>query len=448
MNIIVLGGGTVGTAITDLLSQLDHSVTIIDVDSQTASDLNEKYDVRVLKGSASQSSLLFQSGVGTADVCLAVTGNDEVNIVAASMAKAMGCRRTFARVFSPVFRDLSTFDYQRHFGIDRMMSLENLTALELARGIRNPSSVVVEQFARGGLEVREIVIGQEGKATRCTIKELGLPARVRIATIQRENRMWIANADDQLQIGDRITIFSSEANAKSAQSVFKTQSVGNRRVVIAGGGETGLQLAKLLEMEGYTLTVLEIDSDRCTELAKQLENANVILCNATHREVLEEERVGNADVFVSCTGEDENNILMAVGAKDLGAKQVLSVIDRTDYSDITTRLGIDRAVTQRDVMARQVLSYLTEGAVLSRGKLPGGLINIIEIEVMPDSKITTDVLAAVGLPDRCLVAAIMHHDVVRVPSADDRPQPGETAIILVEEDVVDAAVSFFETMPE
>ena len=176
MNIIVLGGGTVGTAITELLTQLEHSVTIIDNDPTQASELNEKYDVRVLVGSASQSSLLFQSGAGTADVCLAVTGNDEVNIIAASMAKAMGCRRTLARVFSPVFRDLSTFDYQRHFGIDRMLSLENLTALELARGIRNPSSVVVEQFARGGLEVREIVIGQEGKATRYTIKELGLPA--------------------------------------------------------------------------------------------------------------------------------------------------------------------------------------------------------------------------------------------------------------------------------
>ena len=446
MNIVVLGGGTVGSSITDLLSQLEHSVTIIDVNPKKTAELNEKFDVRVLTGSAAQSSLLFQAGAGTADVCLAVTGNDEVNIVGASMAKAMGCRRSFARVFSPVFSDLSTFDYQRHFGIDRLLSLENLTALELARGIRNPSSVVVEQYARGGLEVREIVIGQQGKATRGTIRELGLPARIRIATIQRENRMWIATADDKLEVGDRITLFSSEANANAARSIFKTDTVANRRVVIAGGGETGLQLAKLLEMEGYTLMVLEIDEARCTELAKQLENATVINCNATHREVLEEERVGNADVFVSCTGEDENNILMAVGAKDLGAKQVLSVIDRSDYSDITTRLGIDQVVTQRDVMARQVLAFLTEGAVLSRGKLPGGLINIIEIEVMPGSPISEDDLAKVGLPDRCLVAAIMQHDAVRVPSASDRLQVGETAIILVEEDVVDAAIKFFETV--
>ena len=99
-------------------------------------------------------------------------------------------------------------------------------------------------------------------------------------------------------------------------------------------------------------------------------------------------------------------------------------------------------------MARQVLSYMTEGAVLSRNKLPGGLINIIEVEVMPDSKITTDILASVGLPDRCLVAAVMRHDDVRVPGADDRPQAGETAIILVEEDVIDAALSFFETVAE
>ena len=444
MNIVVLGGGTVGGAITDLLTQREHSVTIIDNDSRTTESLNEKFDIRVLTGSASQSSVLFQAGVGTADVCLAVTGNDEVNIVAASMAKAMGARRSFARVFSPVFRDLSTFDYQRHFLIDRMLSLENLTALELARSIRNPSSVVVEQFARGGLEVREVVIGQEGKITKNKIRELGLPARIRIATIQRENRMWLAAADDQLQIGDRITFFSSEANVNKARSFFKTGSVSNKRVVIAGGGETGLQLAKLLELEGYTLMVLEIDEERCTQLAKDLENVTVIHCDATLREVLEEERVGNADVFVSCTGDDENNILMAVGAKDLGAKQVLSVIDRSDYSDITSRLGIDHVVTQRDVMARQVLAYLTDGAVLSRSKLPGGLINIIEIEVMPDSKITTAELAEIGLPDRCLVTAIITHDDVRVPTASDRLQAGETAILLAEEDIVDKSISFFE----
>ena len=444
MNIVILGAGTVGTSIADLLSLREDSVTVVDINPQKTAVINEKLDVRVVTGSASQSSVLFQSGIGNADVCLAVTGNDETNIVAASIAKSMGCRRSIARVFAPVFRDLSTFDYQRHFGIDRLLSLEHLAAMELARGIRDPSTVIVEQYARGGMEVREVVIHSEGKATRAPIKDLGLPVGVRLATIQRDNRMWIAGADDQLETGDRVTIFGRHDDMKKVKALFKTSSVAKKRIVIAGGGETGLHLAQTLEREGYPLTILELDVDRCNELAKLLDNTAIVNCDAVQRENLEEERVGNTDVFAACTGDDEDNIMMSVNASDLGAKQVLTVIDRNDYSSITEKLGIDLAVTQRSVMARQVLSYLTEGAIISRAKLPGGLINIVEIDVVADSPVTKATLAELDLPKRFLIAAIGGQDSVRVPGGSDRIQGGDTAIILVEEDVLDLALSFFE----
>ena len=444
MNILILGAGTVGTSIADLLSQRENSVTVIDINPQQAALINEQFDVRAIAGSASQSSVLFQAGVTTADVCMAVTGSEEINIVAASMAKAMGCRRSVARVFAPVFRDLSTFDYQRHFGIDRLLSLEHLTAMELARGIRDPSTVIVEQYARGGMEVHEVIVYSEGKATRAPIMQLGLPARVRLATIQRDNRMWIAGAEDQLQIGDRVTVFSRHEDMKTVKAFFKTSSVSKKRIVIAGGGETGLHLAETLEREGYPMTILEENPDRCTELAKMLQNTAIVNCDAIERENLEEERVGNADVFAACTGDDEDNIVMSVEAKDLGAKQVLTVIDRNDYSNITAKLGIDRAVTQRSVMARQVLSYLTEGAIISRSKLPGGLINIIELDVVADSPITQATLAELGLPKRFMVAAVGSQDSLRVPGGTDKLQGGDTAIILVEEDVMDLALSFFD----
>ena len=219
MNIIILGAGTVGTSIADRLCQLEHSVTVVDIDPEMVRVINESLDVRAIVGSASQSSVLFQAGISTADICLSVTGKDEVNIVAASMAKAMGVRRSIARVYSPVFRDLSTFDYQRHFGIDRMLSLEHLTAMELARAIRDPGSVVVEQFARGGLEVQEIVVGQQGKVTDSPIRDLGLPSNVRIGMVQREKRFWIAAADDQLQVGDKVTVFSRPEDIKVVKAL-------------------------------------------------------------------------------------------------------------------------------------------------------------------------------------------------------------------------------------
>ena len=443
MNIVILGAGTVGTSIADLLSQREESVTIVDVDPQKTAEINDKYDVRVVTGSASQSSVLFQAGIVTADVCLAVTGVDEINIVAASIAKSMGCRRSVARVFAPVFRDLSTFDYQRHFGIDRLVSLEHLAAMELARGIRDPSTVLVEQYARGGMEVHEVIISQEGKGTASPVRDLGLAQGVRLATIQRDNRMWIAGAGDQLQTGDRVTIFCRHDEMKKVKAFFRTSSVSKKRVVIAGGGETGLHLAQTLEREGYAMTIMEMNKQRCNQLAKILEATSIVNCDATIRENLEEERVGNADVFAACTGDDEDNMMMSVEAKDLGAKQVLTMIDREDYSNITRKLDIDLAVTQRSVMARQVLAYLTEGAIISKAKLPGGLINIIELDVVENSRITQGTLAELGLPERFLVVAVGSQDSVRVPGGHDRVQGGDTAIILVEDDVTDLALSFF-----
>ncbi len=443
MNIVILGAGRVGTSIADLLCQMENSVTVVDTDPHKVARINEEFDVRAIVGSASQSSVLFQAGISSADICMAMTGCDEVNIVAASLAKSMGARRAIARVYAPVFRDLSTFDYQRHFGIDRMLSLEHLTAMELARGIREPGSVVVEQFARGGLEVQEIVVGQEGKVTRHKVRELGLSSNVRIGTIQRDNRIWIASAEDQMEIGDKVTVFSRPEDIKPVKSLFKTGSRGSKRVVIAGGGETGLHLARTLEREGFKLMIIEEDEARCRLLAKMLESTSVIHADAIDPVILEEQRVGHADVFVAATGDDEDNLILGVKANDLGAKQVMSVIGRPDYASVTKRLGIDLAVSSRDVMAKQILSYLNEGVVISRAKMPGGLINVIEIDVPEGSPATKANLADLALPERCLIVALIQQDYVRVPGAGDHMNAHDTAILLVEDDVVDAALSVF-----
>ena len=443
MNIVILGAGTVGSSIAEQLCSSNHSVTLVDRDPDRVRSINEKYDVRALTGSASQSSVLFQAGMVAADLCLAVTGVDEVNIVAASMARKMGARRTVARVYGSVFRDLSTFDYQQHFGIDRLLSLEHLTAMELARCIRNPGSVVVEQFARGGLEVQELIIGQPGKVTQGPIRTIQFPANARLGTIQRANRMWIASAEDQLEVGDRVTIFSRPEHIDPIRTLFSIEKTLPKRVVIAGGGETGLHLARMLERETFKVMLIERDKDRCQVLAGLLENTSVVHDDATVREVLEEERVESADFFVACTGDDESNMMLGVGAKDIGAKKVLAVIGRPDYGRITERIGIDVAVSKREAMSKQINAFLNEGNLLSRAKLPGGLISVLELEVAEGAAGTIAPLADVGLPDRCLVAAIIRQDTVQVPGAKDQIVAGDVAILIAEDDVIDSAVSFF-----
>ncbi len=443
MNIVVLGAGTVGTSIAELLCSRDHSVTVVDSDYEQTRRINDDLDVRVITGSASQSSIMFQAGIASADLCLAVTGNDEVNIVAASMAKAMGARRSLARVYAPVFRDLSTFDYQRHFQIDRLLSLEHLTAIELAREIRDPSSILVEQFTRGELQVETIEIERESRMTRGTIRELKMPDGTRIGTITRENKTWIVGPDDQLQVGDRIIVFCRAEQSRAIRGLFDAAQMASKRIVIAGGGETGLHLARALERQGFTVMIMDNNEQRCQRLASVLDTTSIVNCDATRRKNLEEERVGKADAFVACTGDDEDNIMLCVEARDLGAKQIMAVIGRPDYASVMGKLGIDLAVSEREVTAKQILAYLTRGIEISRSRLPGSVIDVIEVEVENGSPLAGTTLAQAGLPEGCLVGAVLQHDYVRVPTGDDKLQPGDVAILLVEEDVAPRALSRF-----
>lgn len=444
MRILTLGGGTVGTWIADLLCRNRHSVTVVDIDPAHTRRINDELDVRAMTGSASQSSVLFQAGVMSADLCLAVTGDDEVNLVAASLAKAMGARRSIARVYAPVFRDLSTFDYQRHFNIDRLLSLEHLSATELARNIRNPGSVTVENFARGQLEVHEVIAKDVTPAVGVPLKRLGLPATVRVGSIYRDGRMWIAGAEDAIHVNDRVTLIGRREDIDQVKGLFEPENVARRKIVIAGGGETGYHLARTLEGARFNILLMEQSLERCEFLSSNLPRVTVVQADATRRAVLEEERVGSADVFVACTGDDENNIMAGVEAREIGAGKIMAIVGRPDYASVVGRLGIDLAVSERDVMAKQVLGFLNTGAVVSRTSLCGGQIGVYEIEVTQGCPATAHVLANLRLPPQCLIAAVLREDYVQVPGADDRLLPGDTVVALIEDAVVETALESFK----
>ena len=445
MRIVVLGAGTVGGSIASLLCLHRHSVTVVDSDPDNVQQINETLDVRCITGSASQSSVLFQAGVGSADLCLAVTGDDEANIVAASMAKAMGAKRAVARVYAPVFRDLSTFDYQRHFGIDRLLSLEHLTALELARSIRHPGSVTVENLARGELEVHEVVVSEKEKGVGKQLKTLNLPAGVRVGSISRDGKTWIAGAEDLVEVGDRLTIIGKQSDIDEVKDLFCAEAHEKLGIVIAGGGETGYHLASALEGPQYGVVLIDSDRGRCDFLASHLKHTIVVNSDATRRACLEEERVGTADVFVACIGDDEDNIMASVEAKDIGTKMIMALVGRPDYAQVVGKLGIDHVVSPREVVAKQVLGFLTSGPTVSKTTLSEGSgLSILEIDVMPESQATEHVLANLGLPSQCLIAAVIREGFSSVPGADNHFRAGDSAIVLVADEVIEEVEAFFD----
>ncbi len=444
MRIVVLGAGTVGTSIAESLCGQKHSVTLVDNNPAHTRRANDELDVRVVTGSAAQSSVLFQAGVLEADLCLAATGSDEVNLIAASIAKSMGTRRTVARVYAPVFRDLSTFDYQRHFQIDRLLSMEHLSAMELAREIRHPGAVAVENFARGELEMQELLVAAGTSAEGVALKDMRLRAGVRIGSISRNGKMTIAQADDQLAAGDRITLIGTREDIDDVRKLFQTEPRPKQGVVIAGGGETGYHLARVLQGRRFAVLLMEKDLQRCEFLAAHLKHVTVVNADAQRRASLEEERVGCADVFVAATGEDEDSIMACVEARELGAKTIMSIVSRPDYANVVGKLGIDHAVSPRKVIARQVLGFLNIGPVISRTPLAAGAgIEILEIEVLDGAPATEHVLANVDLPPECLIGAVIRDNYVMVPGADDRFLAGDTVVALVETSAVEQTLMMF-----
>lgn len=446
MRILTLGAGTVGRWVADLLCRKGHSVTVVDISPEKVRRINSELDVRALVGSASQSTVLFQAEVLSADVCLAVTGNDEVNLVAASMAKALGARRSIARVFAPAFSDLSTFDYKTHFGIDSILSLEQLLAFELARTIRNPDAIPLEHFARGQLEAYEFDIDSNAEAAGKKLSELKFYGNARVGSIVREGRMWIASGKDELHVGDRVTLVGMPENVTKTRSAFfkKEGKIAVKRVMIAGVGETGFHLACLLDPAAYRITVLERDESRCRDLIKVLpEHVTLVHANANRRSVLEDEGGGTVDYFIAATGSDESNIMACVEARELGASRVMAVVGRPDYANVVGKLGIDSAVSKRDVVARQILGYLNEGAVISRKLLPNGHIGLYELEILAGSRVSKATLAELPLAGRCLINAVQSGGFIRVPSADEKLEAGDIVVALIDQESVDQILALF-----
>lgn len=443
MHAVILGAGTVGTSIAEILCANQIDVCIVDASRSVLDRVEEQLDVQTVAGSACEVVPLFQAGVQSADLCLAVTSRDEVNLVGASLAKAMGARKAVARIFNPAYRDFSTFDYQRHFQIDRLISLEKLTALELAKGLHGPGLFAVENFARGGVQVQEVAVDERSRAVGQTIRDLGLPHTVRIGLVANGTGARLPTASYTLNPHDRITLIGKQEALEAVTRQFVSRNLGKQSVVIAGGGEIGMHLARLLDPSRYRVSLLEANPVRGRYLATRLDGTTVLTADATLRSELEEARVGSVDVFVATMGRDEDNIVCGVEARQLGADRILGVVRRPDYVNVLERLGIDMAVSPREVMAREILGMVAVGPVARRSPIAGGAAEVWEVVVPPEAPCTTGPLKELQIQE-CLVAAIVREEYVEVASGDDQLRAGDTAVVIVQSDQRTSAMRWFQ----
>jgi trk system potassium uptake protein TrkA len=440
MRIIIVGAGEVGSYLCETLSQYAHDVTVIERSEEKAMKLRQEFDVRVLQESGSSARTLIKAGVKKCDYFLAMARNDETNLVSSSLARALGARNTFTRIHDQTFRDNSIINYQNHFGIDYLINPERLAAVELAKAIRNPSRVAVEDFARGAIEVQLVEVTRRSKAIGKTLAELKLDNRMRIGMVQRGDRTMVADARTVLEADDSITVFGHPDALFETRSIFDPHAGhGDRlRVVIMGGGEMTVSLVRLLSNPRFKIRIIENDPARCRKLADRFPEATLIHGTGTSLKLLEEEQIGSTDFFVACTKTDEDNVMTCLQASKLGARHVMLAINRTDYADVLEEMkiamGVELAVSPRVATANQILRYISREPYIDLGSLPGDVGKIIEITVKSDSPSAGKKLREINWPTGCVAVALLHKSEAKTPGADDIIEAGDHIVVIVQQE--------------
>jgi trk system potassium uptake protein TrkA len=390
MNIIIVGAGEIGRYLASVLSQETHNISVIEKDAALAVELEQVIDGKVIHGNGSSVEDLVEADVGECDLFLSLTSSNTANLMSASMAKSMGVAKVVSRVHPGLQREEWLFDYKGHFGIDHLFSSERLTAIELAKYVRNPDSLVVEELARGRIELQQVRIGPKADTCGLTLRQLNAPAGIRLAMVSHNGMNFVPNAETVLEAGDLVTIFGEPRKLRDFSSRLqgKLTKQERLRVVIFGGNEYGFSLAQMLESVDCDVRIFEKDAALCAKLADRLTNATVIRADATVVADLEEEQVGEADFFIGTSADDEDNVMSCLQAHTLGVKNCLTLIHRADYAAAISasghHFGIRAAVSPREATRREIQRFITtdryhvlksfEGAVLMEIRVGKGSI--------------------------------------------------------------------------
>ncbi len=436
MNIIIVGAGEIGRHLAESLSNRAHNIVVIETDEALVAGLNERLDARVVCDSGASAKTLAEVNAGECDLFLALTSDDETNLVSASLAKALGAKKTIARVHPSLQAEQWLFSYQAHFNIDHLFSSERLAAVELAKYVRNPNRLTVEEIGRGKIELQQIFISPHCQAVEQPIRDLKLPARVRVAFIQRHGANIVPGPDELLQVGDLVTLFGETDSLAETIRFLESEpeAVSEHNVIILGGGEYGFALAQMLEGSKNRVRIFERDKDRCEELTELLQRTVVLNVDATSLQELKEEQVGDADFFIAVTGQDEDNMMMCLQAKTLGVKYPVALVQRADYADIITshkdQLGITGAVSPRVITSRELLRFVTSERFQVAMTLAGET-EVLEFNIPKSSSLAGKLVKDLdGVEGMGLVALIRGNESF-VPSGNDEIRAGDLVYAIV-----------------
>ena len=428
MNIVICGAGDVGRHATEVLGSLGHDVTVIDLEAETLTGIGQIVDVRTLRGNGVQADLLREAGVEGADLFLAATRTDEINLLAASVAKAVGARRCVARVHHSAYFELRGLDYAGHLGIDHLVCPEHSTAVAIAQTLRNPGAMAVERFARGQIEMQQFPVGPRAKVIGKALHQF-MPRAARVAAIERRSAAFIPDGRTVIQSGDIVTLVGDVKIFNRVRKLFQSDGTGHLRVVIVGATAMGVWLCRALRSRSFAIKMFVTRQSRAEELADKLHWVTVLNADATDPILFEEEHLNQVDAFVALTADDEHNIIAAAHAKSRGAKTAIAVLQRVTYLHLLGHVGIDRAFSPVTTAIAHLQQWLDERSVRHLASLAVGIADVYEVKVPDRASITGTLLRDMVLAKPMIITAIERGQQVFVPGAEDCIRQGDRLVV-------------------
>lgn len=431
MNIVICGAGEVGRHTAEVLAPAGHSITIIDQSAAKLAEVDELMDVGSLLGSCAEAQVQLAAGVDKADLLVAATNVDEVNLLSCAVAKGLGCKTAISRVHHSGFFEGRGLDYAKHLGIDHLVCPEYTTAQAIAAALRSPGAIAVENFARGKVEMQRVEVSASSKAVGLPLRELKAPGTSLIACITRAGETFVPAADTVIQQGDVVTVLGEAKGFDQTSKYYNAEQSGRRKIIIMGGSTQSVWLCRELKRLNLSVRMLISDEARAKELAPKLEWVTTINADVINSDVLQEERVDQADAFIAATDDEETNILAAALAKTRGAKTSMCVMQRPTYLHLIEHVGVDRAFSPRATAVIEFLRLLDHRDLRHLATLSEGIAELYEVHVTDKAgQVLGKKLADIDFPSHCLVAALSRGDSVYIPGAGDTIQAGDTAVLV------------------
>ncbi len=452
MNIIICGAGRVGYTIAKLLSEQNHSITIIDQSSEDIQKINESLDIKAIVGKATSPSVLEKANTNDADMIIAVTRNDEINMLICQIAYSIfKVPKKIARIRSQEYLDpkFSSLFNKENLPIDYVISPEIEIAKSIQRKLEAPGAIDNVPFAKNKIRLLEILIDEECPLNGIKLKDLTKKfpkLNAYILGVVREDKFIILKKNDSLNHNDKAYVIVNSNKIQETLKVFGHNERISNKILIIGGGNIGFNLAKNIEQsfEDARVKIIEKDKNRAELIANDLNNSIVINGNGLDEDVLNEANLEDVETVLALTNDDEDNLMVSVLVEKFSKdKRTMALINKQNYSLLQSSLKIDDLIDPRMNTVSSILKHVHKGTIENAYTILNGEYEVIEAEIIESSELINQELKKSNLPDEIRIGSIIRGEEIILPSSDYVFQKNDTVILLSKRDQLPTVENMF-----